>query len=413
MEELSPNKHTMNVPPPFPTISTNSLGYVFLEYTMSLASNDTNNNRNGTLTHTQEEAVLITKAICASLSFVSTVTFVLYVLIRSCWSFPWARMSFAFRKEFSVSENEHSSKLSLFQLIQQECFIFSRPITRAFFFLQLASAISISQVFLDMSDLSKTNQSVCILQAVVAQYFSMAKILWSFNVSMWMFFVMILQKRTNFLVLDIISFLIGWTLPSILAIVPVLTRTYGFTGIFCFLKTQGKVDRIVTLTMHTVPTCLSIVATCFLYLLIFVLVLRNQCQSLHLLHSTSRKAVHIRTSMKLYLKLIGFPIAFVLVSITPIVSQVIQLPVKSIPFWFLYLNSLSALLQGFLNTLIFVLSETIGQGCDNWIGRKNEFLNDETVSLTENDLDNESEIFFDQEELQTPYSSYKISAPRE
>lgn len=183
---------------------------------------------NSNSTHTQESfpprqqrALLITKAVLASLSFSATFCYLCYVLVRSVYTFPWisvfkscccllSHVSFSSSSTSNssstvdLSSDEHSRSSSreslcnrrLWKKITSQCYILSKPVTRILVCVQISECLDDSQVMIEVFNLARYNV-LCIYQAVVFQYFGFAKISWSFMVSVWMIWILVFRKTRN------------------------------------------------------------------------------------------------------------------------------------------------------------------------------------------------------------------------
>ena len=277
-------------------------------------------------------------------------------------------------------DQQQSNNKSFRERLSQDCFIFSRPITRIFFFLQLCNCISISQFIIEVMDWHEKSKFLCMYQAVLIQYFGLAKDVWSVSISVWMFWILVIRRGSRLKHLELCSHLASWTIPLILTIIPWAMGELGDEGTsFCWIRKTDRGD-ILRFATHFIPFWICITLTLVLCAVTMVFVIKQQYESFHLLGSTSRKVGQLRTSMKLYIKLFGFPVVFLVVSFTPTALRAVEAAKRYPPFWFLFLNSFFSLSQGFLNTSVFVLSEIIGHGCDTICGRNQRYMNDEDLA---------------------------------
>jgi hypothetical protein len=140
----------------------------------------------------QTKALFVSRVIIGSLSFSFTLFYVMFIIIRSLYTFPW-------KPVITYSCHNKSSSMSLssiFNKIRSECYIFSRPIARLFFILQSCECIAITYVFFELAGITD-NKGICFYQAFVIQFFGIAKYSWSLMISVWMFWILVLKRRTK------------------------------------------------------------------------------------------------------------------------------------------------------------------------------------------------------------------------
>jgi len=373
------------------------------------------------LTESQQRALLISKGVFGGLSFALTFLFVVYVILRSLYTFPWRGLFQRLRRNkrrpmasttLTSQLEEHATRKRFLEEVEQECFIFSRPITRIFFFLQLANCVSISQIFLEVSHASEKYHFFCMYQAILVQYFGLAKIFWSLIMAIWMFWILVVKRGNRLRHLELCSHIAGWSFPLLLTVIPWAVGSLGDAGGYCWIRGDRKIDVVMRFVTHFVPFWISVLITCVLCGVTLIHVIRTQRASFHFLGTRAKKVGQLKTSMKLYMKLFGLPFIYVLVSITPSVLRMMEAGRIRPPFWFLLLNSFFAMSQGLWNTVVFVLSEIIGYGCDA-IDKNGRYLQDEDLPKQyrwDNSQDYSSEDAMDDEFGTEGYDHVRYSA---
>jgi len=126
---------------------------------LSPIPNFRNRTRPPPLTESQQRALLISKGVFGGLSFALTFLFVVYVILRSLYTFPWRGLFQRLRRNkrrpmasttLTSQLEEHAMRKSFLEQVEQECFIFSRPITRIFFL------SAVGQLCVHFSDFSRS-----------------------------------------------------------------------------------------------------------------------------------------------------------------------------------------------------------------------------------------------------------------
>jgi hypothetical protein len=163
-------------------VSSDSFQYTAL----AAASNTTN-----AIIYTKQQIriLTITKGTASSLSLTFSLCYIIYVLIRSIYSFPFSSCCMRPRGEKFNFRN-------LVVAMTTQCYLLSRPITRIIFCLQVAECFDDSQVLIELAKLSKI-QFFCIYQAIVFQYFGLVKMYWELIIAFWMLWILVLQRKSK------------------------------------------------------------------------------------------------------------------------------------------------------------------------------------------------------------------------
>lgn len=166
-----------------------------------------------------------------SISFIVTALYMLYVILRTIYSFPCKKLF-----EFCI-RSSGGSQVSLKELwfeIKTKCFIICHPVARIFFCFQFYQLMADSIHFFMFSN-HKDNMAICHYQFALAQIFGIGLFMWALIISVWMVCI-VLFKMKKFLVLELISHFVVVLFVVVLAIIPIATDSIGDAGGYCWIK---------------------------------------------------------------------------------------------------------------------------------------------------------------------------------
>lgn len=255
-----------------------------------------------------------------------------------------------------------------------ECYLLSRPVARIILAListQFLSTLpSMFNKYYSEHHI-KAPVSFCKYQAFSVQFFGLATHLWCMMVAVWMFWILVLQRRSNLRNLEMFSHIIVWGMSAICYTIPLGMDMYGDTGGYCWIKSENK-GRFLRFGIFYIPLWICVLVVVVLYSITIGNIIRMQIIMLR--HSSKQKRMkHISTSMKLYIKLLVLPIVYIMCWTFPTIRRVAELKATfQAPFWLRFMHGISSSPHGFYNTLVFFLSEVIGSFFDRRARRRSE-----------------------------------------
>lgn len=206
---------------------------------------------------------------------------------------------------------------------------------------------------------TEAGTTFCNYQGFSLQFFGLAAHLWCVVLAVWMFWILVLKKRSRLAYLEVASHTGVWGIASILTCVSIGMGGYDSAGAQCWI-TKNKLG--VRLGVYYIPLWLSIIAVFILYTITIIYLLWIQFMS-YRGRTRERKVNHISTSAKLYIKLLALPFVYIICWIFPTVRRVTEFFVPP-PTWLIILHGFSSSPQGFYNVVIFFVSEFVGSYFD-------------------------------------------------
>jgi len=353
--------------------SSGSNDLASLLFPMSFASVTANN---GTVGPSKGELVLARISSLADYaSFVATGIYLLYVLARTLYSVPWAacppvrklkNVIMPKKSKAAAAAAPHATWSDFYVRSQSECYLLSRPVGRIIlclifteFLTTMPSMINKYYVNKDI----KAPQSFCGYQGFSIQFFGLATHFWCLVIGIWMFWILVLQNRSNLRNLEMLSHIFVWGVSAVLVTIPIGMGLFGGAGGYCWIHGGTKQGIALRFGVFYIPLWLSLFTVIILYIITIIHMLRVQTRSLR--NSTRQKKMkHISTSMKLYIKLLGLPMIYVICWTFPSIRRIAEIKVKNIPVWLKFMHGISSSPHGFYNTLLFFASELIGSFFD-------------------------------------------------
>jgi len=242
--------------------------------------------------------------------------------------------------------------------IKSECFFFSHPLSRIFFFFQLCQLMFDSVPFLMFSNYEH-NMAICYYEYVIFQFFDLASNFWVFMVSIWMFCILVLKVK-RFMVLELISHVVVFLCSLIITIIPIATKSVGPAGGYCWIAGYGFHKKLRLIFYG--PTFLLLILMSILYTMSAVFMLRKQCL-IYRQSGRRRRLTDYSSSIQLYSKMFILPLIFIITYIVALSRRIMQFirggensPLFSV---LLYLNAFFEFSMGFFVTLLFLISDLI------------------------------------------------------
>lgn len=165
-----------------------------------------NSTVDGGFTATQNKILTSIKATVAATSLLFTLFYLLYIFVRSVVGLSWFFLENYRSSQKAKRLDDLSSTRTLtvvneswkeyWRRMRLSCLFLSNPLTRILVCLQLAEMMDDAQVMIEVFDLAKYD-SLCMIQALIFQYFGFAKLSWSFVVSIWMIWILVLRKTST------------------------------------------------------------------------------------------------------------------------------------------------------------------------------------------------------------------------
>lgn len=297
-------------------------------------------------------------ATLGTISFTVTALYMLYVILRTIYSFPWITL---FRFCTRSSRRGQVSLKELWFEIKTKCFIIYHPIARIFFCFQFYQLTADSVHFFAFSNY-KDNKVICYYEFVLIQVFGVGLFMWAFMISIWMVCILVLKIK-KLLPLELISHSVVILVAVALAIVPIATDSIGDAGGYCWIKPNGF-HKYIRLTYY-IPLLLVVSAMTIVYFITMIVLIRRQCL---ILNQSGRKKniADLSSSVQIYSKLLGFPILLITVYICASLRLLMELIVdtKNPKYANLmtvldYLNLVTMSSVGFFCTALFVFSDLL------------------------------------------------------
>jgi hypothetical protein len=303
------------------------------------------------------------------LSFAALSLYVLYVLIRVMYSLPWVHCPL-FQQCCFRHRITQSSWRQFLDKTMSECYLFAKPIARIMFFFmfcEFVSGMPITRVYKYAKHTITMPITLCMYDAIASQFFGVANILWSLIIAVWMFWILVLNRGKKLIFLEIGSHLFVWLVSFIMTCVPwamgVIQPVQG--GAYCGISEDSTKGRITLILTFYVSLWFSLFITLILCVITTVYILNKQC--IFIRGATrERKLAHIRQSFKLYIKLLGLPLTFLICWSIASVRRFMLLfyqPPNPVPYRFLLFRSMQYIFNSanpFINVCIFFASEIIG-----------------------------------------------------
>lgn len=314
-----------------------------------------NSTVDGGFTATQNKILTSIKATVAATSLLFTLFYLLYIFVRSVVGLSWFFLENYRSSQKAKRLDDLSSTRTLtvvneswkeyWRRMRLSCLFLSNPLTRILVSLQLAEMMDDAQVMIEVFDLAKYD-SLCMIQALIFQYFGFAKLSWSFVVSIWMIWILVLRKTSTLLMyvimlcyralallfafvgaqqtndthtvnsplyaafalilhthrIEIASHVIAWGLPIIVTVVPIITKSYGNLGKFCWIK-NDQIGNWLRFGLNYIPLWVIIALTLGMYLFTISWIARTQYATYRGL-SSSNRFKKVSMSLTLYIKLV-------------------------------------------------------------------------------------------------------------
>jgi len=350
------------------------------------------------------------------------------------------------------------------------CYLFARPIARLVFLLLISDWLVASTSIVNLI-YNRLNANVpmraCRFQAFMTQFFGLNTYCWLFVISVWMFYIVVLNRRNHLIVLEIASHVFAWSVSIVFTVIPFAAGAIESNGAsYCWISGKTAKGRSLILIAYYIPLWIFMILISCTCLIACIRLIRvqylssmgthaststagttttsaanaspfntttqsrihvkshphithayldddetlneeyidddfeeseydsgnnrmmvvstiNGCDDIDL-HSVNidddeltnttyrdkniqnnnnnRKTLisHVRISLRLYIKLLGLPIVFVLIWIAPSVRRIKTVIGNGVPLSLEYAHNISAALQGFLFVVVIVLSDVIG-----------------------------------------------------
>jgi len=196
----------------------------------------------------------------------------------------------------------------------------------------------------------------------------------------------------------VLSHVIVWINAIIFTVIPIATRSIGNSGSYCWILGTGY-HNYIRFT-HYIPLWTMIAIICCIYVMTFTAVFKSQWLSFRS-SNRSKQMLHFSTSAKLYIKLLGFPLVFVIVWIVPTFRRFVEMVwtwkkvSKQMPFSVLYVHAITSPANGFWYSVVFVASELVGVCCTCMRKRTEK---KKTVQLQDDETELDSEYMSFEEE---------------
>lgn len=291
------------------------------------------------------------------LSWLVTILYLMYFFGKVLYTFPWTHFPLIQMCRCCKGMNSEVNWKIFFTKLKSDCYPLAHPIARIIFMLMLCNFLPGTPILWLHRFITKKVPplSMCMYDAVVSQFFGIAANQWCLVITVWMFWILVLNRDKYLVILEILSHVYVWLLSFIMTCVPwamgVIKPVQG--GTYCGISEEEKVMLLVT---FYVPLWISVFSTCILCLITFLYVACKPFLSLR--DSTrNRKLTHIHHSLKLYIKLLFIPLTFFicwsLESIRRLIRNTTNPLFRNVSYMF---NSSI----GFFQVCIFFLSEIIG-----------------------------------------------------
>jgi hypothetical protein len=295
----------------------------------------------------QKHLLEMTELVVGSLSIAFTLLYIIYVLLRSLYTFPWKHLFHYFCKR----RTSNLSFKQLFSTVCNECYIFAKPVARIFFVMQFYECMFATYI------LTEESTAACYYQFFVTQFFGLAKFAWTLVVAVWMFWILVIKKKNKLLLLEILSHLFVLTTASVLTILPLASNAVGSTGYYCWIKGGTPWFRFMRMTYY-VPLWTIMALIILIYLITAMIMIHTQYKSLSN-RTVARKLTYAASTSKLYLKLVGLPMLFLLSRIIVTIRYIWRSVTGNIPFVLEEIFCFVSPSTGMLYTLLIALSEFI------------------------------------------------------
>jgi hypothetical protein len=284
------------------------------------------------------------------MTFCATGLYLIFFVARTLYTFPYRAIGQPFKTTWSR--------------IQSECYLFARPVARLLTVLVFTEFMStapelIANIIQTKHPGSDPSKAACFYQGFSTQFFGFASHIWSLMVAIWMFWILVLQKRNHVVYLEIASHVISWTVTIGLAIIPMAMGLIGTAGHgICWITNANRTGKVMRFAVFYIPLWMCILAVCVLYLITMIYVAKKQFNSFSG-SSYNKQRRHVATSMALYIKLLGFPLFYAALWIFPTIRRILESATGKAPLWLKYMHSFNSM-QGFWHTMIYFVSEIVG-----------------------------------------------------
>jgi heme/copper-type cytochrome/quinol oxidase subunit 2 len=141
-------------------------------------------------------------------------------------------------------------------------------------------------------------------------------------------------------------------------LLPVIGLTYGRSGLWCWIDGDKPLGILWFWLTFYAPLWVVIIAVIAIYLVIsiFMIFQRKKFREL-----TQGNTDMVARDVKVYMKLFGYPLVFLLVWLFPTINRLYQSISDDFSFTLVILHATFDQLQGFLNCLLFFLNPVEGE----------------------------------------------------
>jgi len=213
----------------------------------------------------------------------------------------------------------------------------------------LTSTVALSAASNLLTPLVTLDDSLCVIQAVTMQLGDISSAMWTVIIAFNLFFVLVAKKQEKNI--EIWYHLIGWPIPIVLTLLPSITDSYGHVAVWCWIRSEGT-GNIWRFACLYVPLMISFIIIIFLYLLIFLRLSRVFKKS-----AWAKTDDLINKENRLLRSLFIFPIIFLAIWTFPTINRIYGwITGNHAVFVLLLIHSITACLQGFLNSLVYGLN---------------------------------------------------------
>lgn len=164
-------------------------------------------------TDRQNKALTSIKGTVAILSFFFTFCYLFYIFVRSIVGLTVFFVDNYKSKRTKVASNidglgstrtmATESWKEYWRRMRYSCVFLSNPLTRILVCLQFTEMMDDAQVMIEVFGLAKY-ESLCTIQALMFQFFGFSKLSWSFVISLWMIWILVLRKTSTLMMYVII-----------------------------------------------------------------------------------------------------------------------------------------------------------------------------------------------------------------
>lgn len=247
------------------------------------------------------------------------------------------------------------------------------------FAFKLVAVLALFDIGHDLSFLLPTYSgdpdTICIVQSVSLSFFSLASVLWTGAISLTLYLAVVTGRQEAGAPLKTVLILIP-TLSAALALLPLLTASYGPAASWCWVKEDDLSGTYWSLGLFYVPLWGIFIANSVSYLAI----LRVEKTQL----GESNEEAHSKRN--LVARLGSYPLVLVL-CFTPItITRTYEFFVDCPPVELYYISGFCASLVGGLNSFIYGFNKNVRVSLSDWWHIENDSLLAVSSSMVDSSL---------------------------